>query len=102
MRRVENVSFYFLLKLIEVRQGRLLEVFAKTLKAKLLAKDSAFAKSYLNPLVDEIVVTDKTANIKGSYGTLAHAVAIDKIKVSHLKQVPTSISDWCARRDSNS
>ena len=78
------------------------EMFAKTLKAKLLAKDSAIAKSYLNLLVDEIVVKDNTATMKGSYGALAHAVTIGDKKVGHLKQVPTSISDWCARRDSNS
>ena len=76
--------------------------FAKTLKAKLLAKDSALAKSYLNLLVDEIIVRDGAATIKGSYRALAHAATIDKIKVGHLKQVPTSIPDWCARRDSNS
>jgi len=78
------------------------EAFTKTLKAKLLAKDSAIAKSYLNLLVDEIVVKDNTATMKGSYGALAHAVTIDDKKVGHLKQVPTSISVWCARRDSNS
>jgi site-specific DNA recombinase len=78
------------------------EAFAKTLKAKLLAKDSSLSKSYLNLLVDEIIVNGKTAVIKGSYGALAHAVAIDNKKVGHLEQVPTSISDWCARRDSNS
>ncbi len=77
------------------------DAFAKTLKAKLLAKDSAIAKSYLNLLVDEIVVKDNTATIRGSYGALAHAVTIDDKKVGHLKQVPTSISVWCARRDSN-
>ena len=76
--------------------------FAKTLKAKLLAKDSALAKSYLRLLVDEIVVRDKTATVKGSYSGLADAAAIGEIKVGHLKQVPTSISVWCARRDSNS
>jgi site-specific DNA recombinase len=76
--------------------------FAKTLKAKLLAKDSALAKSYLNLLVDEIIVKDGAATIKGSYGALAHAAAVDKIKAGHLKQVPTSMYDWCARRDSNS
>ncbi|MDP3087123.1 MAG: recombinase family protein [Methylotenera sp.] len=77
------------------------EAFAKTLKAKLLAKDSALAKSYLNLLVDEIVVRDGAATMRGSYRALANAVAMDKIKVGHLKQVPTSISDWCARSDSN-
>ncbi len=78
------------------------EAFAKTLRSKLLAKDSTLAKSYLNLLVDEIVVTDKTATVRGSYSALVHAVSIDKIKVGHLKQVPTSITDWCAQRDSNS
>ena len=77
------------------------EMFAKTLKAKLLAKDSALAKSYLNLLVDEIIVRDGAATMRGSYGALANAVAMDKIKVGHLKQVPTSMSDWCTRSDSN-
>ena len=78
-----------------------IEVFAKTLKAKLLAQDSALAKSYLNLLVDEIVVKDGAATMRGSYSALANAVAMDKIKVGHLKQVPTSMSEWCARSDSN-
>lgn len=78
------------------------EAFAKTLKAKLLAKDSALAKSYLNLLIDEIVVNDKTAVVKGSYSALAHAVTIGNKKVGHSLQVPTSIFDWRARRDSNS
>ncbi len=78
------------------------DAFAKTLKAKLLAKDSALAKSYLNLLIDEIVVNDKTAVVKGSYSALAHAVTIDNKKVGHSLQVPTSIFDWRARRDSNS
>ena len=77
------------------------EAFAKTLKAKLLAKDSALSKSYLNLLVDEIVVNGKTAMMKGSYGALGHAVTIDDKKVGHLNQVPTSISVWCAWRESN-
>jgi len=49
-------------------------------------KDSALAKSCLNLLVNEIVVKDNTATIKGSYGALAHAVTIDDKKVGHLKQ----------------
>lgn len=71
-----------------------IEAFAKTLKAKLLAKDSAIAKSYLNLLVDEVVVIDKTATMKGSYSALAHAATLNQIKNGHLKQVPTSISNW--------
>ena len=45
--------------------------FGKVLRQKLLAKGSPLAKSYLNILVDEIVVEDKTATIKGSYAALA-------------------------------
>jgi hypothetical protein len=70
------------------------EAFAKTLKNKLLAKDSAIAKSYLGLLVDKIVVNENTATITGSYSAAAHAAALDKIKIAHLKQVPTSISNW--------
>ena len=78
------------------------EAFAKTLKSKLLGKDSALAKSYLNLLLNETVETDHIVMIKGSYGVFMNAVSIDKIKVGHLRQVPTSITDWCAQRDSNS
>lgn len=78
-----------------------IEAFAKTLKAKLLAKDSALAKSYLNLLVDEIVVKDKAAVIKGSYSALAHAVTIDNKKVGHPLQVPTFIPNWRAQQESN-
>lgn len=37
-------------------------------------KDSILAKSYLTALVDEIVVKDKTATIKGSYAALAQTM----------------------------
>ncbi|MBC7787996.1 MAG: hypothetical protein H7Z18_11360 [Methylophilaceae bacterium] len=71
-----------------------IEAFAKTLKDKLLAKDSAIAKSYLGLLVDKIVVNENTATVTGSYSALAHAAALTDQKIGHLKQVPTSISDW--------
>lgn len=100
-----------LIELAGVRRGQSLpvdqlrasqvEAFAKTLKGRLLAKDSALAKSYLNLLVDEIKVNDNTAVVKGSYGALAQAVAMDKIKAGHLEQVPTFIPDWRARQESN-
>jgi len=59
-------------------------------------------KGYLNLIVDEIVLTVHTDTIKGSCGALMHADSIGKIKAGHLKQVPASITFWCARRDSNS
>jgi hypothetical protein len=69
------------------------------IREKLLAANSPLAKSYLNILVDEIVVEDKTATIKGSYAALAETM--QKIKMGNLNQVPTFIPDWRARRDKN-
>jgi site-specific DNA recombinase len=58
------------------------------------------ARAYLNILVDEIVVEDKTATIKGSYAALAETM--QQIKKGNLSnQVPSFIPVWCARRDSN-
>ena len=77
------------------------ELFGKVLRKKLIAKDSSLAKGYLNMLVDEIVVENKTATIKGSYGALAET--LQQIKKGSLNnQVPIFIPNWCARRDSNS
>ena len=59
-------------------------------------------KGFLNLFVNEIVVTVHNANVKGNGGALMHADSIGKIKAGHLKQVPASITFWCARRDSNS
>lgn len=59
----------------------------KVLRRKLLAKDSALAKSYLNILVDEIVVADKTATMKGSHVALASTIHQIKMGTSNL--VPT-------------
>ena len=76
------------------------DVFGKVLREKLLAKGSPLAKSYLNALVDEIVVEEKTATIKGSYVVLAETM--QQIKKGSLNnQVPTFIPNWCARSDSN-
>ena len=75
------------------------EAFGKVLRQKLLAKDSALAKSYLNILVDEIVVQDKTATVKGSYAALAQTM--QQIKMGTLDQVPIFIPDWCPRHESN-
>jgi site-specific DNA recombinase len=76
--------------------------FGKALRQRLLSGNSGFAKSYLNLLVEEIVVEGKAATVRGRYAALAAAASMDKIKVGHLKQVPTFIADWRARRDSNS
>ena len=85
---------------VEHLKASQVDLFGKVLRQKLLAQGLPLAKSYLNILVDEIVVEDKTATIKGSYEALAETM--QQIKMGNLKQVPTFIPDWCARRDSNS
>ncbi len=86
---------------VEHLKASQVDVFGKVLREKLLANGSPLAKSYLNILVDEIVVKDKMATIKGSYAALAETMEL--IKLGNLsKQVPSFIPDWCARRDSNS
>lgn len=85
---------------VEYLKPSQVEAFGKVLRKKLLAKDSALAKSYLNILVDEIMVEDKAAMVKGSYDALAST--LHQIKKGTSNQVPTFTRDWCARRDSNS
>lgn len=48
-----------------------IEAFSKAIQSKL--KDKAFAKRYLQVLVDEIVVAGDTATMKGSYAALVSA-----------------------------
>ena len=78
-----------------------IDSFGRVLRKQLLSGNTAFAKGYLNLLVDEIVVKEKTATATGSYTAIAAAAAMDKIKVGHSNQVPTFIHDWRARLDSN-
>ncbi len=85
---------------VEYLKASQVDLFGKVLRQKLLAKGSPFAKSYLNILVDEIVVEDKTATIKGSYAALAETMQSIK-KGSLDNQVPSFMPDWCARSDSN-
>lgn len=51
------------------------------LKDKLLAKDSTTAKTYLNLLVNKVVINENVATITGSYEALAHAVALNDKKM---------------------
>lgn len=79
---------------VEYLNASQVDVFGKVLREKLLASCSSLAKSYLNILVDEIVVQDKTATIRGSYAALAETM--QKIKMGNLNQVPTFNPDWRA------
>ena len=85
---------------VEYLKASQVDLFGKVLRQKLLAKGSPLAKSYLNILVDEIVVENKTATLKGSYAALAEMM--ERIKKGNLSnQVPSFIPDWCARQQSN-
>lgn len=59
---------------VEYLKASQVDIFGKVLQKKLLAKGSPLAKSYLNALVEEIVVGDKTATIKVSYAALAETM----------------------------
>ena len=84
---------------IEYLKPSQVDLFGKALRNKLLAKDSVLAKGYIQLLVEEILVKDEKAIIRGSYAALAHAM--HKMKMSTSNQVPTFMPDWCARSDSN-
>ncbi len=73
------------------------EAFSKAIQVKL--RDKAFAKRYLQALVDEIVVSEETATIRGSYAALAEAIAEKKKGTS--EEVPSFVCLWRARSDSN-
>jgi site-specific DNA recombinase len=89
---------------VEYLKASQVDAFGKVLRQKLLTSGSPLAKSYLNVLVDEIVVQGKAATIRGSYAALAGTMqAMQKAKVGNLlEQVPTFNLNWCAGRDSNS
>ena len=80
-----------------LRPGQI-DTIGKVLRDRLNSPDLAIAKSYLSQLVDEIVIKEKTLQLKGSYFGLAEAML--KVKVD-TKSVPTFNLDWCARRESN-
>lgn len=75
------------------------EIFGQVLREKLKDPTSPFAKSYLNILVDEIVVNKDQATIKGRH--LALVEAVQRTKSISTEEVPSFIMDWRARRDSN-
>ena len=59
---------------IEYLKTSQVDILGKVLRQKLLNADSSLAKSYLNILVDEIVVENKTATIRGSKAALAETM----------------------------
>ena len=88
------------LSAVEYLKTSQVDSFGQVLRQKLLAKDSGLAKRYLNILVDEIVVSDKVATIKGSYAALAGAMGEIK-RMGTLDQVSTFMPEWRALQESN-
>ncbi len=59
-----------------------------------MQKIQQLQKTYLSMLVDKVVIHENKATVTGSYSALAQAAAMKDEKNSHLKQVPTLISEW--------
>ena len=76
----------------------MVERFSKGIRKKL--EDPAFAKRYLQLLVDDIVVTDCQATIRGDKAKLASAINAFKKKGTS-GEVPSFMRAWRARSDSN-
>jgi site-specific DNA recombinase len=70
---------------VEYLKASQVDAFGKVLRGKLLAFGSPLAKSYLNILVDEIVVEDKTATIRGSYEGLAETMQPKLVRPKRLE-----------------
>ena len=84
---------------IEFLKPSQVDTFGKALRQLLQAKDSTLAKSYVQLLIDEVVVINDEAIIRGSYVAMAHA--LHQMKMGTCNQVPTFIHDWCRLSDSN-
>lgn len=84
---------------IEYLKPSQVDLFGKALRNKLLAKDSAVAKGYVNMLVDEVRVENDKATISGSFIALANVM--HQMKMGTSKLVPTFIPNWCRLSDSN-
>lgn len=78
-----------------------IEKFSEMLKSKLLNDDQGIARSYVHLLVDQVKVTNDEALVTGNVFNLMSANQLITNKNGHLNQVPISISDWRARRESN-
>lgn len=76
----------------------MVERFCKGVRKKL--DDPAFAKRYLQLLVEDIIVTDSQATIRGNKAKLAAAIRAHKEKLG-TDLVPSFTRIWRARDDSN-
>ena len=84
---------------IEFLKPSQVDAFGRALRLLLQEKDSSMVKSYVQLIIGEVVINDDEAIIRGSYAALAQALHQMKMGTNNL--VPTLLSNWCARRDSN-
>jgi len=77
-----------------------IDAFCTALKVRFNDPSSGLAKAYLRLVVDEIRLEKNELKIRGSYQRLADAVGL--VDRGSLGEVPRLVSNWRARRDSNS
>ena len=70
------------------------------MRQMLLDPEQGYGKQLLHLLVDEIRVDTQSATLRGSTAALENAVS--EMKMGAPVGVPRFVSDWRARRDSNS
>jgi site-specific DNA recombinase len=75
------------------------DALGEILREKLHDPASPFAKSYLNILVDKIVISGKEATMRGSH--LALVNAMQRAESVSSEEVPISVPDWCACENKN-
>ncbi len=86
------------LPLKQVRPAQV-EAFASAICKRLRDPRTGFARDYLRAVVDEVVVTGSSATIRGRNSRLVEAITGQQ---SASAEVPGFMSNWRARRDSNS
>ncbi|MCK5858013.1 MAG: recombinase zinc beta ribbon domain-containing protein [Abyssibacter sp.] len=81
-------------------QSQIVE-FASGIKQELLSSDSKLAKTYLQTIVTEIRIGGGEGELLGSNANMAGAISGWSKKTGHMS-VPSHVSNWRARQDSNS
>ena len=85
---------------VEALGEKKVHVFTTALRERLLEKDRAFSKKYLNLLVEEIRYQNRQLVMKGSYAALARVMGENKGGTPK-GEVPTFGLDWLPGQESN-
>lgn len=88
-----NLKSHTQIKFQPLRSSQI-EKFSEMLKSKLLNDDQGVARGYVHLLVDQVKVTNDEALVTGNILNMMDVNQIITNKNGHLKQVPTSISNW--------